>query len=520
MDEQPEGYSEYRKLKQNFKLLQDELQKRKKAEQEMEDELRRLHEETIPLSAARALTHVALCKGRALEILSSMTSSNSVSTSNLRWAFRNLYKHTFGEIAYAKRLGEDRSAQYHYNETQLRLFRQEQLLLLAENERLSTQVKNLQVELVQNYKAIRSDKIGGVRSGRRKAQGELRVNTNSALSEQDSGIDSVTDSEIELDSNADSEASSCIALNVELVTRHLSNLVHCIQSAFQRRKLFGLIVWRMATQRVTSSITDRGPTSTNIIHTTERSGRDSTSYDMNRFFELLQRRFRYMLMARGFWRIWCSCFSPLFRRKVNCGVVRGPSTSAFRAINDTGLMVRDSFIGAGMGGGNDVAYMTIQGGTPLNTSTAFATQPHYLANLPSFSKVSYAPRNVYFQSRDIPPFPPAKDQSKTLPSISYEESKGIPPFFRSFGGISSIPKQTPHRISNEKQQGGYCDVEQNDVYTAKSELSNLLNFGQVPTSPKHYPEFGYKKVNSRGPLDDVTTKLKYLDILAEAIDDP
>lgn len=515
MDTRNEEYVEYKKLRQNVKQLQEELQKRISAEAELENEVKRLHEETIPLSAARALTHVALCKGRALEILSGMTSSNSVNTSNLRWAFRSLYKFAFGDIAFAKKIGEDRSAQYHYNETQLRLFRQEQLLLLAENERLSSQIKNLQLELAQNYKATKLEKIVSSKPSKRRGQSQSRSGPNNESIRED-GPESVSNSELETESDSESETSSCIALNVELVTRHLWSLIHCIHSAFQRRKLLALTTWRLTTNRSTHQISDGVPNSSSFTND-QGLHEVSGSININRFFELLQRRYRTMLLARGFWRIWSSCYSPLFRRKTNCGVVRGPGLSSFRPINQGGLMYNDSAYKA-IGGLDDIAYVTIQGsGTSINNnSTAFATQPHYLANLPSFSKITYAPRNTYFETKDLPPFPKPREGIK-YQQASLDQNKSIPPYFRPFD-------RPPNLISERNYSSTSLNNLQvnsagtNDINAAKTELISLLEPRTNNNSFVSFHEGGAGKLQS-GPMDNISTKLKYLDILTEAIDE-
>ncbi|KAL5367669.1 hypothetical protein CPHLJ_7g3540 [Cryptosporidium parvum] len=515
MDTRNEEYAEFKKLRQNVKQLQDELQKRISAEAELESEVKRLHEETIPLSAARALTHVALCKGRALEILSGMTSSNSVNTSNLRWAFRSLYKFAFGDIAYAKKIGEDRSAQYHYNETQLRLFRQEQLLLLAENERLSSQIKNLQLELAQNYKATKLEKIVNKPSKRRSQTQPRSGSNNEPIRENEA--DSVSNSEPETESDSESETSSCIALNVELVTRHLWSLIHCMHSAFQRRKLLAFITWRLTTNRSSHQISDGAPNSSSFtndqgIHET------SGSMNINRFFELLQRRYRTMLLARGFWRIWSSCYSPLFKRKTNCGVVRGPGMSSFRPINHGGLMHNDSAYKT-IGGLEDVAYVTIQGsGASISSSsTSFATQPHYLANLPSFSKITYAPRNTYFETKDLPPFPKPREGIKSQ-QHSLEQNKSIPPYFRPFDKPNNYIHErncSSDLINNSLHPSS---TGTSDINAARTELISLLE-PRITNNPLGLINEGNISQFQSGPMDNISTKLKYLDILTEAIDE-
>ncbi|KAH7648390.1 hypothetical protein FG379_000314 [Cryptosporidium bovis] len=512
MDTRHEEYTEYKKLRQSVKQLQDELQKRISIEAELENEVKRLHEETIPLSAARALTHVALCKGRALEILSGITNSNSVNTSNLKWAFRSLYKFSFGDIAYAKKIGEDRSAQYHYNETQLRLFRQEQLLLLAENERLSSQVKNLQLELAKNYKATKLEKIVSGRATKRKSQMKPKTGSN-VNSTSDNAIDSGSESELESESDTESESGSCIALNVELVTRHLWSLIYSIYSAFQRRKFLAFITWKLVTCRLSHQIADGVPSSSTFqneqgIH--ENSG----SINIGRFFELLQRRYRTMLIARGFWRIWSSCYSPLFKRKINCGIVRGPGMSTFRQVGNGSFMINDSK--KFLGGIDDIAYITIQGsGAIENSPMAFATQPHYLANLPSFSKITYAPRNTYLEVKDIPPFPKPREGIKSYQYWNTEYNKNIPPYFRPFDSANSFLMRSTNSAENDVTQHSGNPI---DIYSAKTELSSLLDKKNINQNEELLRENRTNQFKV-GPMDSVSTKLKYLDILTEALDE-
>ncbi|KAH8739266.1 hypothetical protein FG386_000023 [Cryptosporidium ryanae] len=512
MDTRHEEYTEYKKLRQSVKQLQDELQKRISIEAELENEVKRLHEETIPLSAARALTHVALCKGRALEILSGITNSNSVNTSNLKWAFRSLYRFAFGDIAYAKKIGGDRSAQYHYNETQLRLFRQEQLLLLAENERLSSQVKNLQLELAKNYKATKLEKIVSGNATKRKGQVQTKTGDNVNLT-GNNVIDSGSNSEFESESDTESESGSCIALNVELVTRHLWSLIYSIYSAFQRRKFLAFITWKLVTCRLPHQIADGGPNSS-TFQSDQGIHENSGSMNISRFFELLQRRYRTMLIARGFWRIWSSCYSPLFKRKANCGVIRGPGMSTFRQVGNGSFMINDSK--KLLGGMDDIAYITIQGsGTIGNSSMAFATQPHYLSNLPSFSKITYAPRNTYLEVKNIPPFPKPREGVKSNQYSNNEYNKNIPPYFRPFDGKNSFSIRGVDTIENEITR---YSSNLDDIHSAKTKLSSLLKTQNINQNRELSQEIRDNQFQV-GPLDSISTKLKYLDILTEALDE-
>nr|CEL67559.1 TPA: hypothetical protein BN1204_033580 [Neospora caninum Liverpool] len=130
----------------------DEL--RKQLDQAAED-LRILQSSTLPLNEARKLTYKALRKGRALECLGELFCRNTVTNRMLRQGFNAIVENAFGaaHLAYRAEHGVGPGVS-HVVDSQLRLLRQEQLLLLAENERLNTQLLEVQGALVSKRQTL------------------------------------------------------------------------------------------------------------------------------------------------------------------------------------------------------------------------------------------------------------------------------------------------------------------------------------------------------------------------------
>ncbi|KFG51505.1 hypothetical protein TGP89_418420 [Toxoplasma gondii p89] len=113
---------------------------RKQLDKAAED-MRFLQSVSLPINEARKLTYKALRKGRALECLGELFCRNSVTNRMLREGFTAIVENAFGlgHLAFRAEHGVGPSSRTAV-ESQLRLLRQEQLLLLAENDRLTSQV--------------------------------------------------------------------------------------------------------------------------------------------------------------------------------------------------------------------------------------------------------------------------------------------------------------------------------------------------------------------------------------------
>ncbi|OEH79704.1 hypothetical protein cyc_05548 [Cyclospora cayetanensis] len=113
--------------------------------EETEAELRILQETSLPLVEARKLTFKALRKGRALQYMAQLYTNNTVLMAVKREALHKLLENAFGENHAAFRAAHGFACGVQsYTDSHLRLLRQEQLILLAENERLQTQIQDLQ----------------------------------------------------------------------------------------------------------------------------------------------------------------------------------------------------------------------------------------------------------------------------------------------------------------------------------------------------------------------------------------
>ncbi|KEP67097.1 UNVERIFIED_CONTAM: hypothetical protein HHA_274160 [Hammondia hammondi] len=125
---------------------------RKQLDKAAED-MRFLQTVSLPINEARKLTYKALRKGRALECLGELFCRNSVTNRMLREGFTAIVENAFGlgHLAFRAEHGVGPSCRTAV-ESQLRLLRQEQLLLLAENDRLTTQLSEVQGALATQRK--------------------------------------------------------------------------------------------------------------------------------------------------------------------------------------------------------------------------------------------------------------------------------------------------------------------------------------------------------------------------------
>ncbi|EUD69431.1 hypothetical protein C922_00294 [Plasmodium inui San Antonio 1] len=141
----------YRKLKEDKKRLKKELLIK---DSEI-NSLRKLLEERdkdtkvnyIPLSEARKITYKALRKGSAAQKFIYLIESNSINYKLKKKAINQLVLNAFGVMHHQKNRYPEILK---YTDSHLKLFRQEQLILLAENERLTLQMKELKKQLLDN----------------------------------------------------------------------------------------------------------------------------------------------------------------------------------------------------------------------------------------------------------------------------------------------------------------------------------------------------------------------------------
>ncbi|CDJ69354.1 hypothetical protein, conserved [Eimeria necatrix] len=110
------------------------------------DELQLLQETSLPLVEARKLTFKALRKGRALQYMAQLYTNNTVLVSVKREALFRFLENAFGTDHAVFRANHGFACGVQsYTDSHLRLLRQEQLILLAENERLQAQIQEMQV---------------------------------------------------------------------------------------------------------------------------------------------------------------------------------------------------------------------------------------------------------------------------------------------------------------------------------------------------------------------------------------
>ncbi|KYN93065.1 hypothetical protein PRSY57_0023000 [Plasmodium reichenowi] len=142
----------YKKLKEDKKRLKKELLYKENEISNLKKILDDRDKETktnyIPLNEARKITYKALRKGSAAQLFINLIESNNINYKLKKEALNNLITNAFGVMRHEKK---DRYSEiFKYTDSHLKLFRQEQLILLAENERLTIQLKDLKKQLLDN----------------------------------------------------------------------------------------------------------------------------------------------------------------------------------------------------------------------------------------------------------------------------------------------------------------------------------------------------------------------------------
>lgn len=145
-------YSQLRKLKEDKKRLKKELITRnnevKNLQSLLNDQDSKLQSNYITLKEARKITYKALRKGSAAQNLIHIIEHNSINYKLKMKAFEQLVINAFGVSHNQKKKGVPDILKY--TDSHLKLFRQEQLILLAENERLTAQMKELKKQVLDN----------------------------------------------------------------------------------------------------------------------------------------------------------------------------------------------------------------------------------------------------------------------------------------------------------------------------------------------------------------------------------
>ncbi|CRG94691.1 conserved Plasmodium protein, unknown function [Plasmodium gallinaceum] len=142
---------EYKKLKEDKKKLKKELSIKEteinNLKKILEDKENDIKLNYIPLKEARKITFKALRKGSAAQKFISLIESNSINYKLKKKAINILLTNAYGVLHHQKNRYSD---VLKYTDSHLKLFRQEQLILLAENERLTMQMKELKKQLLDN----------------------------------------------------------------------------------------------------------------------------------------------------------------------------------------------------------------------------------------------------------------------------------------------------------------------------------------------------------------------------------
>ncbi|SBT43514.1 conserved Plasmodium protein, unknown function [Plasmodium ovale wallikeri] len=133
-----------KRLKKDLMVKDSEINSLKKILEERDKDTRVNH---ISLNEARKITYKALKKGSAAQKFIHLLESNSINLKLKKKAMNQLAIHAFGDLYPQRNRCTDILK---YTDSHLKLFRQEQLILLAENERLTSQMKELKKQLLDN----------------------------------------------------------------------------------------------------------------------------------------------------------------------------------------------------------------------------------------------------------------------------------------------------------------------------------------------------------------------------------
>ncbi|CAG9473863.1 unnamed protein product [Plasmodium vivax] len=141
----------YKKLKEDKKRMKKELLIKDSEIKSLRKILEERDKDTkinyIPLNEARKITYKALRKGSAAQKFIYLIESNSINYKLKKKAINQLVLNAFGVMHHQKNRYPEILK---YTDSHLKLFRQEQLILLAENERLTLQMKELKKQLLDN----------------------------------------------------------------------------------------------------------------------------------------------------------------------------------------------------------------------------------------------------------------------------------------------------------------------------------------------------------------------------------
>ncbi|CAA9989653.1 conserved Plasmodium protein, unknown function [Plasmodium knowlesi strain H] len=141
----------YQKLKEDKKRMKKELLIKDSEIKSLRKLLEEREKDTkinyIPLNEARKITYKALRKGSAAQKFIYLIESNSINYKLKKRAINQLVLNAFGVMHHQKNRYPEILK---YTDSHLKLFRQEQLILLAENERLTLQMKELKKQLLDN----------------------------------------------------------------------------------------------------------------------------------------------------------------------------------------------------------------------------------------------------------------------------------------------------------------------------------------------------------------------------------
>ncbi|SOV83390.1 conserved Plasmodium protein, unknown function [Plasmodium sp. gorilla clade G3] len=214
----------YKKLKEDKKRLKKELLSKENEISNLKKILDDRDKDTksnyISLNEARKITYKALRKGSAAQLFINLIESNNINYKLKKEALNNLITNAFGVIRHEKK---DRYSEiFKYTDSHLKLFRQEQLILLAENERLTIQLKDLKKQLLDN-------KIEYMKKNERNLITCMKKNAkdNNRINNKYNNIDS----NYTIFNNNNNDDDDYVELDADIVEKNFNNFIKNIKIA-------------------------------------------------------------------------------------------------------------------------------------------------------------------------------------------------------------------------------------------------------------------------------------------------
>eukprot|EP01068_Selenidium_serpulae_P008210 Selendium_serpulae@DN4920_c0_g1_i3.p1 len=468
-----EAGDEIKRLRRELRIHREELARRRVALEDMSRQIEKIRDESIPLKEARKITYKALRKGRALQYIAHLFTHSSVNFDLKRHSFNVLAKNAFGEgpFLYRNRPGGDGTRPgilKPYTDSQLMLLRQEQLVLMAENERLVNQVKNLETSfragefpaIPGNYRSDGHGREAALARAPSLPQGKLGRGMSAQFAVGLKPSHSLN--------RMASEVNDEVELDIDLVTRLLGGIFWSLKLARMRAMLSG---W-------TPLIKNRAYQNGMFQEAASAAGRVSNSFPL---IQALKRVFAVRdvkLKAKGFRALCHHLDVKLAKENFAMSAATAPLSRSPTGVAPQSFYRHAPFASPAPmqyqpgphGPGANLQYQAsmnpaanLQYQVPGPQSTAshgYAHMPHYYNTLPSNTQ----PRSL-FVPKDLPaPEQLIKQYTTTLPpeppffrpsNVSVRDTATVNPYSRAVGFTPGDREAAPPQMPRLRSATGH-----------------------------------------------------------------